>query len=349
MTVDRMEFKEDLSTSSDYLRMAVPLMVQRRIPPTPYNYALWYAHVRNANPALSKSLLEEFPDANSYEPEKSEALFFEFFVKTYLPNSPKAQNLLVNIVTQLTKAVSRNVRGAREYGTALQEAVDLFEETVDPQRIREALDQLLADTVSLENLNKEFQVELETASEEVAKLKKELEQSQYNARFDALTKIPNRRAFDDAFRQSLGSEGEPTCLLLLDLDNFKQCNDTYGHLMGDRILEIVGGVLAGLQSDSIFAARYGGEEFTVIVNDGLAVAAELAEHIRHKIAGIRIERRSTKGIIGGVTVSIGVVRAKSGETPEELIERADVALYRAKNEGRDRVIVEDDPNAPTGA
>ncbi|MBK1719610.1 GGDEF domain-containing protein [Thiocystis violacea] len=348
MTVNRMEFREDLGTSSDYLRMAVPMMIRRGIPPTPYNYALWYAHVQNANPELSRSLLDEFPDPQSYDPDKSEALFFEYFVKTYLPNSPRARDLIVNIVTQLTKSVSQSVQGTREYGAVLREAMALFEETVDQQRIQEALGGLFSDTLSLENLNRAFQSELESATRQVERLKKELEQSQYSARIDALTKIPNRRAFDDALDQALATVDDPACLMLLDLDNFKLCNDTYGHLMGDRILEVVGRLLAGLMSDSVFVARYGGEEFTVIVNEDLAAASALAESIRHKVSELRIKRKSTQDIIGAVTVSIGLVRARPGDTRDTLIGRADSALYRAKDGGRDRVVVLDDPRDPDG-
>ena len=341
MTVKRMEFREDLGTSSDYLRMAVPLMVQRKIPPTPYNYALWYAHVQNANPQLSQVLLEQFPRDGTYDPEKSESLFFEYFVKTYLPTSPRAQNLLVTIVSQLAKAVSRNVKGAQDYGNSLHGAMDLFDVATDRGKIREVLTQLLEDTASLETLNREFQSELQSASIEVEKLKRELEQSQYNARVDPLTKIANRRAFNDAIQQSLGVPDEPTCLLLLDLDNFKQCNDTYGHLMGDRILELLGELLGGFQSDTRFVARYGGEEFAVIVNDSLSVAQGIAESIRHKVAAIRIKKNS-QDVVGAVTASIGVVQARHGETADGVIERADQALYRAKRMGRNRVVLENE-------
>jgi len=344
MTVKRMVFREDLGASSDFLRMAVPLMVQRQIPPTPYNYALWYAHVQNSHPELSKALMAHFPTAGTYDADISESLFFEFFVKTYLPNSPKAQNLLVSILTQLAKSVSKNMQGAEEYGASLKGAIELFEGPVDPEEIRAALGRLMEDTASLETLNEEFRSELEAASAEVVKLKKELEQSQYNARIDSLTKIANRRAFNDALNQVLSDAKEPACLLLLDLDNFKQCNDTYGHLMGDRILEIVGSLLAGIQSDSVFVARFGGEEFAVIVNDALGVATQLAEQVRATIAAIRIKRKSTHDIIGGVTVSIGVVQARPGESAERLIERADIALYRAKDDGRDRVVSIDEPS-----
>ncbi|MBK5967047.1 GGDEF domain-containing protein [Thiocystis minor] len=340
MTVKRMAFPEDLRTSSDYLRMAVPLMIERKIPPTPYNYALWYAHVQQISPELSKALLEQFPSAGSYDHDKSESLFFEFFVKNYLPNNQQAQNLLVSIVSQLARAVSRNVKGTETYGSALKDAMEIFDAAVDQQKIRDMLTQLLTDTATVETLNVEFQLELQSARVEVEKLRRELEESQYSARFDTLTRIANRRAFNDAFIQALGMPEEPTCLLLLDLDKFKVCNDTYGHLMGDRILEIVGEILGGFQSDTIFVARYGGEEFTVIVKGSLAAAHDIAETIRQKVSAIHLKKKDTHDLIGVITVSIGLVLARVGETPEEIIGRADAALYRAKDQGRNCVVAD---------
>ncbi|TCT22300.1 GGDEF domain-containing protein [Thiobaca trueperi] len=338
MTVKKIEFPEDLSASSEYLRMAVPLMIQRQIPPTPHNYALWYVHVQNQHPELSEALLEQFPGPGLYDHEKSEWLFFEFFIRNYLPNSPDIQNLLVNIVAQLAQAVSKNVKGTQKYGETLKEAMDVFDMAVDSDRIRDALTQLLADTTTVENLNQEFQVELQSARIEVEHLRKELEESQRSARIDSLTRIANRRAFDDALDQSLSMTDEPTCLLLLDLDHFKQCNDTYGHQMGDRILEIVGGILAGFQTETVFVARYGGEEFAVIVNDRAAVARALAETLRQKVSALRLKRKNSTEVIGSVTVSIGLAQAREGETAQKLVERADVALYRAKHNGRNCVI-----------
>lgn len=339
MATNKMEFRDDFSTASESLRLAVPLMIEREIPPTPGNYALWYTHVREMSPELSEALLKHFPGPGSYDHEKSEAFFFDFFVRNYLPNNPKAQNLLVKIVSQLAKSISTNVQATQQYGSSLKDAMELFERAVDQKRIQETLTQLLAETANVESLNKEFQVELEAARVEVEKLRKELEKSRYSARYDTLTKIPNRSYFNDAIVESLEAVEEPTCLLLLDLDHFKKFNDSYGHLMGDRILEIMGEILIGFKSQRVFVARYGGEEFAVIANDGVKSAQALAESIRKKVSAIRIKKKNTKGAIGAVTVSIGLVRAREGETPEEVIERADVALYHAKDNGRDCVVI----------
>lgn len=333
------DFRDDLVTASNYLRLAVPLMVQRRIPPTPYNYALWYAHVQNAHPELSRKLLAEFPDESSYDPRKSEALFFEYFVKHYLPQSPEAQDLIATLVAQLARAVSRHLQGTQNYGASLRDAIELFEQSVDPQQIRALLGRLLTETRDLQDLNQAFQEELKAASEQVERLKRELAESERRARTDPLTRLPNRRGFEEALAQALSSGDEPTCLMLLDIDHFKKLNDTYGHPMGDRVLQIVGGVLGKLQGERVFVARYGGEEFAVIVNDELEAAHALAEQIRRQIAALQIKRKSTHDTIGTVTVSIGLTRYCAGEDPESLIERADGGLYRAKQEGRNRVVL----------
>ncbi|SDX90830.1 diguanylate cyclase [Allochromatium warmingii] len=334
-----MNFKDDLSTASDYLRMAVPLMVRRRIPPTPYNYALWYAHVQNASPELSRALLAEFPESGPYNPEISEVLFFEYFVKHYLPSSPQVRDLIVDIVTQLTRAVSRNLRDAQDYGASLREAIEVFENNVDQEHIRFMLGQLLTETRDLAHQTQVFCNELESANAQVEQLKRELEASERQARIDALTQIPNRRAFDEALAQSLSAPDEPTCLLIIDLDHFKRLNDSYGHVMGDRVLEVVGQVLAHLHNERVFVARYGGEEFAVIVNDELAVAQQLAAEIHRQIATLHIRRKSTQDTIRSITVSIGLTRFQPGETSESFIERADRGLYLAKEGGRDRVVV----------
>ncbi len=333
------DFRDDLVTASNYLRLAVPMMVQRGIPPTPYNYALWYAHVQNGHPELSQKLLAEFADEDSYDPRKSEALFFEYFVKHYLPQSPQAQDLIASLVAQLARSVSRNLQGTQTYGASLRDAIEIFEQSVDPLQIRALVGKLLTETRDLEGLTQTFQNELKAASDRIEQLKNELAESERRARIDPLTKIPNRRGFDEAIAQALSAEDEPTCLMLMDLDHFKRLNDTYGHQMGDRVLQIVGGVLGKLQSDRIFVARYGGEEFAVIINDELEGAQVLAEQIRRQIAALQIKRKSTHDTIGKITVSIGLTRFRPGESVETFIERADQGLYRAKQDGRNRVVI----------
>jgi len=161
---------------------------------------------------------------------------------------------------------------------------------------------------------------------------------------DGLTGIPNRRYFDYMFKKLLASGTRlsiPISLLLMDIDNFKLFNDTYGHLAGDDCLKLISGAIHDtIKRESDFIARYGGEEF-VIVLFGVEpkTAAELAENIREHIFGLKIPH-SASPVSQWVTVSIGVVSCvpEPSVSPENMINRADKALYAAKSHGKNQVV-----------
>ncbi|MDA8403900.1 MAG: diguanylate cyclase [Desulfobacteraceae bacterium] len=161
---------------------------------------------------------------------------------------------------------------------------------------------------------------------------------------DGLTGIPNRRYFDYMFKKLLASGTRlaiPISLLLMDIDNFKLYNDTYGHLAGDDCLKLISGAIHDtIKRESDFIARYGGEEF-VIVLFGVEpkTAAELAENIREHIFGLKIPH-SASSVSDWVTVSIGVVSCipEPSVSPEKMIDRADKALYAAKSHGKNQVV-----------
>jgi len=125
----------------------------------------------------------------------------------------------------------------------------------------------------------------------------------------------------------------PCALLIADVDHFKEYNDAYGHLAGDAALARIAAVLRETTRDVDCAARYGGEEFVVLMPETKAVGAmETAQRIRTLLAGDEL-------VGGKLSVSIGVAQfPEDGDGPEALLARADGALYRAKREGRDRVL-----------
>jgi diguanylate cyclase (GGDEF)-like protein len=157
-----------------------------------------------------------------------------------------------------------------------------------------------------------------------------------NANTDALTNIANRRAFDEKLAQMLHrrrEQDEVFSLLLLDLDNFKDYNDTYGHLAGDNVLRITGSLLRAALRPSDLPARYGGEEFAFLLGGGTnaAHAHRVAERIIDDFHSYTWPHKP-------VTTSIGIAEARLEDSAEELIRRADEALYRAKHEGRDQAV-----------
>ena len=155
---------------------------------------------------------------------------------------------------------------------------------------------------------------------------------------DKLTGVANRQIFDFLFRQSkLSNRRRKTALsvILIDIDHFKQLNDTYGHLAGDQFLQRVATTLQETIRGDDLLFRWGGEEFLILLSDcNLGHAAQLAERIRQRVAEIALHRGEETL---QATISLGTAELLANEDADHLIERADKALYRAKNNGRNRV------------
>jgi len=184
--------------------------------------------------------------------------------------------------------------------------------------------------MSLEDEGRQIQIyqrELEEANAKLLEL----------AVTDGLTGLRNRRAFeaslDHEYEVSL-RYGHPLSLLMLDIDNFKSFNDTFGHQEGDRILCHVASLLDGNCRTTDMVARYGGEEFAIILpNTPKEAAADLAERFRWVIAESHVIRHQ-------VTISIGLATLNASiASRSEFVEQADAALYQAKREGKNRVCV----------
>jgi two-component system cell cycle response regulator len=159
---------------------------------------------------------------------------------------------------------------------------------------------------------------------------------------DPLTKLHNRRYLDThlvALFEESALQGLPVSVLLLDIDRFKSINDSYGHDAGDEVLREFAGRVRALTRGIDVVARFGGEEIVVLMPDTqLEGAHAVAERIRQQIGAVPFSiHRGTRAI--HVTVSIGVAARKAEDTAADaLLKRADLALYRAKGEGRDRVV-----------
>lgn len=164
---------------------------------------------------------------------------------------------------------------------------------------------------------------------------------QKNASTDPLTQLYNRRGLGELgerLLRRLSMKQLPLCLMMIDIDHFKQLNDTHGHLAGDFVLFTVGSALKGGIRPTDFAARYGGEEFTILLPETkLPGAIVTANRLRELVRSLSLV--TPEGLtIPSISASFGVAEFTPGQTLVDLIAEADRALYRAKREGRDRVV-----------
>jgi len=183
--------------------------------------------------------------------------------------------------------------------------------------------------------------------ERITALEHELQEARRKALYDGLTRLHRRSVLDERLAVAIaqGEKDGPWCFLLADIDRFKRVNDRYGHLVGDALLYKVARVIETAvrqQTGEAFLSRFGGEEFGIILpRSTLALAGKIAERIRTQMAAMRWEYRSRQSeTVIVATLSIGVAQYHAQDTVASLIERADRALYRAKNEGRNRVAFE---------
>ncbi|WP_054884359.1 GGDEF domain-containing protein [Pseudomonas sp. NBRC 111130] len=186
---------------------------------------------------------------------------------------------------------------------------------------------------------------LQGLAERVASMEQEalgyrehLEEQRQKALIDPLTGLPNRAAWSEQVEREMldwQESGGHLAMAILDLDHFKRINDSYGHLAGDKVLKIVADQLRKRLRVRDFIARFGGEEFVLLLpQTSPAAAAHVAETLRAAIEACPFHFKGERVVI---TTSIGLSAFRSGERGDQVLKRADAALYRAKDQGRNRV------------
>jgi diguanylate cyclase len=181
---------------------------------------------------------------------------------------------------------------------------------------------------------------LKTMEQETETLRDQVVQERNQAMTDVLTGIPNRLAYDQRLQQEVARWkrfATPLVLMVWDVDLFKSVNDTYGHKAGDKVLKkLAMGLKRGIR-ETDFVARYGGEEFVMLMTGSTVEAClQVADKLRASLGEIGFHFRG-KSVV--VTASCGLSEYREDDTPEQLFERADKALYEAKEQGRNRCII----------
>lgn len=201
---------------------------------------------------------------------------------------------------------------------------------------------VMAAVTDLVEANKHMQKQLEVAEDRMKEQAIELKTQTAAALSDGLTGLANRRALDDelaANRTKHAREETPVCVAMVDIDHFKQFNDTHGHSAGDKVLRGVAGVLAESMRKKDFVARYGGEEFSIVLPETtMEEAVRCIERARQAIEAATFH---FEGVDLKVQASLGIAQLIEGETAKSWVARADEALYAAKQAGRNLCYMHD--------
>ena len=322
-------------------RNALSRMAALGIPPTPPNFLVWYGYFSNQPPALKKAVDALIERGRGIDAVATEEIHSQFFGQKAEASEAIAASEAVDVLlARLMERVSVQARGAEAYGGALADA----ESALRGGEIGSIVARLVEETRRMADLNRDMQAHLRAAGSEIDVLRQNLGEAREQAETDELTGIANRKRFDMALRQAIvraTDERESLTLVMADIDHFKRFNDTHGHQVGDQVLRLVARTVADSVRNGDLPARYGGEEFAVILpRTTLHAARPIAERIRTTLAARKFVRRDTREVIGSITIPIGAALYRPGETPMALISRADSALYTAKRQGRNRLVID---------
>ena len=312
------------------------------VAPTRENYEIWLGYRAGSPPSLRDAVDARIASGEGFSRSFNSGLYEQFFgaadasAQLVLAGERLARDLS-QVVSFLKEAEERS----DDYGRTLESAATDLNRGLAPEQIRQIVSSLAAATLDMANHNQHLTLELKKSSQEMDEMRRRLDVVRLESLTDGLTGLANRRMFDETLRMRI-DEARATrtelSLLLCDVDHFKRFNDTWGHHTGDQILRFLASALQAHARPDYLVARYGGEEFAMIMpRIGAKGGLQIAESIRTAIENKRLRRRSTNEDLGQVTVSIGMARLQSSDTPQGFVERADACLYSSKRNGRNQV------------
>lgn len=334
---------ESLEETARYVRLVLPLMTKHAIPMTPKNYTTWYHYVSGQNKEHKETIDSIIEKKEPFSMKTNEMLYQRFFVEQYESKlnvvRKNLQETLLSILRELAE-----VSGQTEiFESSTLKCVDKLSDDMSVNEIRNVLDEAIAATKAIRESGESTQQRLKETTENMQVLQKEFEQAKSELLVDFLTGVLNRKGFDETLERCVSETTGHLCLLIVDIDHFKKFNDTHGHIIGDKILRFMAKNMQKSVRGNDFTARIGGEEFAVILpKTPLLGATTVAETLRNSVSQLKLEKKAKSELLGTITVSVGVAQYRQGESLENLFNRADKALYFAKNAGRNRVATESD-------
>ncbi|WP_259780690.1 GGDEF domain-containing protein [Aestuariispira ectoiniformans] len=322
---------------------ALANMAEYGLDPSPRNYAVWYAFAMGEPAELAKVLQNRMDHGRDLSQSFCDQLYNRYFSTKETEDaihsaSERIQAEMEKLLTWLSEASG----GAEDFSDSVKSGLELLFEGDGLENLRTVMERMVTETKKVRSSNARLHKRLQESSSEISELRENLASLKKEALTDPLTGLYNRKQFDLSLRDAaveMLEEEAPLCLALLDIDNFKKFNDTYGHQVGDSVLRLVANTLSKNTKGQDTAVRYGGEEFALILpRTRLEDAERVCEQIREAVAGKVLRNRQSGEALGRLTISVGVSAYEQGESLEQFFKRTDDFLYSAKKAGRNRTV-----------
>lgn len=331
-----MSSEADYQVTSKFSEHTHDFLSSHLIAPTPVNYSVVYLYISNENEMLSAAI-----DKVLQKGEPITADFMADLFKRYVSFTQQVENtILVPFEQTLTKTleqISTQVTNEDKVVNNLQKLDKILAKSNNNGSMDNIVSYLFNTINSTKAQHEELSQKLTSTQQEINQLKDKLAASRQEALVDSLTGLYNRRGCEEQL-QNLDHVDTHTSLAI-DIDHFKKVNDTFGHFIGDKVIQRIAKTIQTHIGEKDIAVRFGGEEFVVVMaNTAIADAKKVAEKIRISISKMKLKQRDTNTYLPPISVSIGLAQNDNISEWTTLFEQADDALYQAKNSGRNRCI-----------
>lgn len=342
-------YKHDVDVADNFASKAMDRMRQDELPPVPQNFEVWYVYYANVNPKLRDEINELLLDQPKITEHDCQSLYEKYLNYGHERETYQKAGDQINATLHDVSDLMQNVRNTTgEFTTSLKNATEELGDVIVPENVKAVLETITQETERMLRYNEELEKRLDRSSQMMGEIKRDMERIRREAVTDGLTGLANRKSFDEQINRLCREAKRDSyifSLIMIDIDHFKAFNDTYGHQVGDQVLRLVAMTLVNEVKGQDMAARYGGEEFTIILPGTNANAARsVAENLRKAVEKKEVINRSTGDHLGQITISLGVAQFYGDEDVEELIRRADMALYSSKDKGRNQVSMAKTPH-----
>ncbi len=253
-----------------------------------------------------------------------------------------AEQRFANDLAVVARLLQAHLSANSSYSDSLVRANKNLPLLEEPEQIRAVVLSLIDENQKIQAKMSDLSRNLDESVAKIEKLRSNLAEANDKALRDPLTALGNRRFFDQKLDQALLERPELSdlSLVMCDLDRFKTINDKFGHPVGDMVLKLFSEILSNAVKGQDTVARVGGEEFAIVFPYTRVVeAATIADQIRKQLEAKKWVVGSSGAPLGTVTASFGVAQLRADEGAADLLKRADEALYRAKSEGRNRIVI----------
>lgn len=333
-------YNDPIEKASENLRQVIPLISKHKIPVNPANYAVWYEYVSGENLTLIEEINHRLAQNLPISTEFAQHLFEKHVLMSMPERLESTNNGLKLVVDNTLGNLHKTEADAAHSISELNNTKSLLNNCRDINELHNLVSDILASTQMLTKASSALKQDLENSSLEIAKLKEELNAVKKASRTDGLTGLLNRGAFNNELNAVCQQTNTDIALALFDIDHFKKINDTYGHVLGDKVLQYFSGLLQKHAGNNHLVARYGGEEMAMILmNISLKEATSITNKICIALADSRLKKKGQEEYIYQITVSAGVSMLKKEDSPSNITERADKALYQSKKNGRNQVTI----------